>query len=93
MATLAIRLITTPANSVPSELAFLVQNIIHNKLRNLIRLIKAAKPWLIYINSWVVKYDWSFKEKNRQEPTRIILSEDEEIEIEDANIKSFYFDN
>lgn len=63
MATLAIRLITTPANSVPSERAFSVQNMIHTKLRNRMGAVKAAKLVFIYINSRALKYKWDLQEK------------------------------
>ncbi len=47
----------------------------------------------IYINIWVLNYKWSLQEKKKQESTWFTFSEEQEIEMEDANIESFYFHN
>ena len=50
--------------------------------------IKTAKLVFIYINNWTLKYKWTLEEKKKQGPTWLILSEKEEIEMENANIES-----
>lgn len=72
---------------MPSERAFSVQNLIHNKLRNRIGVTKAAKLVFIYINSRALKYKWTLEEKKKQGPTWLTLSEEEEIEMENAKIE------
>ena len=73
---------------MPSERAFSVQNLIHNKLRNRMGATKATKLVFIYINSRALKYKWTLEEKKKQRPTWLTLSEEEEIEMENANIES-----
>ena len=47
---IAIRLAQTPANSVPSERAFSIQNLLLNKLRNRLSTKRVDKLQYIYIN-------------------------------------------
>ena len=48
---LATRLYHTPANSVPSERAFSVQNILHTKARNRLKVERTARLIFLYINT------------------------------------------
>ena len=41
----------------------------------------------IYINSWALKYKWTLEEEKKQEPTWLTLSEEQEVEMENANIE------
>ena len=50
--------------------------------------VKTAKLVFIYINSRALKYKWDLQEKKIQEPTWFTLSEEQEIEMENANIES-----
>ena len=50
--------------------------------------VKAAKLVFIYINSRALKYKWTLEEKRKQGPTWLTLSEEQEIEMENANIES-----
>ena len=42
----------------------------------------------IYINNWVLKYKETIEERKKQEPIWLKLSEEQEVEIENANIES-----
>ena len=54
-APLCCRLFNTPCNSVPSERAFSIQNLIHSKVRNSLKSEKVDKLTFIYMNSRVLK--------------------------------------
>jgi hypothetical protein len=51
---LALRIFKAPCNSVPSEPAFSIQNLIHTKTRNQLRSEKVNKLTYIYINTRVL---------------------------------------
>ena len=51
----ARHLFSTPANSVPSERAFSIQNIIHTKIRNALKSKKVDKLTYIYMNARVLE--------------------------------------
>jgi Protein of unknown function (DUF 659)/hAT family C-terminal dimerisation region/BED zinc finger len=55
--TIALRLFSAPVNSVASERAFSVQNIIHNKTRNRLKPVKADKLSFIYSNARILDRD------------------------------------
>jgi hypothetical protein len=50
LGTLAVRLLSTPANTVPSERAFSAQNLIHDKKRNRLSAEKTNKLVYIHMN-------------------------------------------
>ena len=52
---LALRLMRTMASSVPSERAFSIQNLIHDKLRSRLTAEKVDMLQFIYINERVMK--------------------------------------
>ena len=52
---IAIRLISTPATSVPSERAFSILNLVHTKLRNRLSNGRVDKLQYIYINERVLQ--------------------------------------
>jgi hypothetical protein len=52
---IAIRLISTPATSVPSERAFSILNLVHTKLRNRLSNERVDKLQYIYINERVLR--------------------------------------
>ncbi len=52
---LAIRLMNTPATTVPSERSFSVLNLLHNKLRNRLTASRVDKLQYVYINERVIK--------------------------------------
>jgi hypothetical protein len=47
---IAIRLISTPATAVPSDRAFSILNLVHNKLMNRLSVERVDKLQYIYIN-------------------------------------------
>jgi Protein of unknown function (DUF 659)/hAT family C-terminal dimerisation region len=51
---LAIRIFSAPVNSVASERAFSVQNLIHNKTRNRLQAPKADKLTFVYTNARIL---------------------------------------
>lgn len=51
---LALRIFKAPCNSVPSERAFSIQNLIHTKCHNQLQSEKVNKLTYIYINSRVL---------------------------------------
>jgi hAT family C-terminal dimerisation region len=86
---IALRLFSTPANSVPSERSFSTQNLIHNKTRRALRSDKVNKLTYIYINTRILRSmgildeDNSIDLKNKfsgQSPHS--LSNAEEVELE-----------
>ena len=48
---LALRIFSTPSNSVPSERAFSVMNFLHSKARNRLESERVDKLTYIYINT------------------------------------------
>ena len=52
---IAIRLISTPATSVPSERAFSILNLVYTKLRNRLSNGRVDKLQYIYINERVLR--------------------------------------
>jgi hypothetical protein len=76
---LAVRIYSTPSNSVPSERAFSVMNFIHRKGRNSLGSEKVDKLTYTYINTRLFR---------RTEGARFVsdlseISEEEEVELED----------
>jgi len=76
IAPVAIRLASTPCNSVPSERSFSILKLLHNKLRNRLRPDKVNMLQYIYINKRVLE-----RIKADQ------ATEAELIELEDALLK------
>lgn len=74
---LAIRIWSTPANSVPSERAFSAQNFIHTKLRNSLSATNVDKLVYIYMNSRYFK--------NLQK-SPFSLTEQELVQLENAEL-------
>lgn len=83
ISTAAIRLFKTPANSVPSERSFSIQNFIHNKVRNRLDPIRVDKLTFIYMNRRVL--DRAIQPVSREfEAVRWEdLDDEEELELED----------
>lgn len=81
---LALRLFHTPANSVPSERAFSVQNYLHDSKRNRLTSERSAKLQFIYINKRALRY--KNPGKKREEQTWLTLTEDQELAIEETNM-------
>ena len=89
----ARRLFSTPANSVSSERAFSIQNIIHTKLRNTLSAEKVDKLTYIYMNARILKsmeglslgaMDLSYELSDEQEVAfeDAVMEEDNEEEAE-----------
>ncbi len=78
---LAQRISQTPANSVPSERAFSIQNLIHSKQRNRLSPERANKLTYMYMNSRVL---WSFK---KPMPSPYSLTNAEEVELEEQLLR------
>lgn len=57
LGTVARRLLSCLANSVPSERAFSAQNFIHNKTRNRLSQEKTDKLAFIYMNAKALRRD------------------------------------
>ena len=75
---LAVRIYSNPANSVPSERSFSIQNLIHDKKRNRLASEKVDKLTYIYMNTRVlVDVD------KRQTKPLHALTEEEKVELED----------
>jgi hAT family C-terminal dimerisation region len=74
---LALRIWSTPANSVPSERAFSAQNFIHTKLRNSLHPNRVDKLVFIDMNSRVLK---------RRQRSPYLLTDSEEVEMEDTEL-------
>ena len=73
IAPIAIRLASTPCNSVPSERSFSILKLLHNKLRNRLKADKVNMLQFIYINRRVI-------ERIKAD----LATEGELIELEDA---------
>jgi hypothetical protein len=76
IAPLAIRLASTPCNSVPSERSFSILKLLHNKLRNRLRPDRVDMLQYIYINKRVL-------ERIKAD----LATEGELIELEDTLLK------
>lgn len=74
---LAMRIWATPANSVPSERAFSVQNFIHTKLRNCLHPKRVDKLTYIYMNSRVFK---------RKQKSPYSLTDEEQVQLENLEL-------
>ncbi len=81
---LALRFFYIPANSVPSEQAFSVQNYLHYSKRNRLTSERSAKLQFIYINKLTLRY--KYPGKKREEQTWLTLTEDQELAIEETNM-------
>ena len=77
MATFAQRLFRAPANSVSSERAFSVQNLLHTETRNRTLPERAIKLEFLYINSHILR------QKQEKREDWLTLGEDGEVEMED----------
>ena len=98
LAILAQRVFNTPANSVPSERSFSVQNLLHSKTRNRLTADRAEKLEFIYINVRTLRNAWAERQsyaekvaaKKKAEEEAIItnwlaLTEAQELDIENEN--------
>ncbi len=74
----AERLMETPANSVPSERAFSIQNLVHTKARNALSTIRVDKLQFIHINGNIL-----CRRSNPTSKTPISYSEDDLVAMED----------
>lgn len=89
LAPLCLRIFNAPCNSVPSERAFSIQNIIHSKIRNQLSSAKVDKLTYIYMNSRVLglkspTLDPSSKAQIKQMPrSPYDLSEEQMVQMED----------
>jgi Protein of unknown function (DUF 659) len=87
---LALRVFKAPCNSVPSERAFSIQNLIHTKTRNQLRSEKVDKLTYIYINTRVLNasqkvFPSTHLNSTKRSPTD--LTEAELVELEDELIQ------
>jgi len=83
---LALRVIKAPCNSVPSERAFSVQNLIHSKTRNQLQSIKVNKLMRIYVNSCVLSQIPRFSSSSFSNATTRLptwLTEEELVQMEE----------
>jgi hypothetical protein len=81
---IAIRLISTPATSVPSERAFSILNLVHTKLRNRLSIERVDKLQYIYINERVLrKIKTSYNVQMDTEAEADVDTEDLFVELED----------
>lgn len=76
---LAERLMDTPANSVPSERAFSIQNLVHTKARNLLSTLRVDKLQYIHINQHIIRRTCSAAKS-----IPIAYTEDELVALEDV---------
>ena len=76
LGTLAVRLFSTPANTVPSERAFSAQNLIHDKKRNRLSSEKANKLVYIHMNQRILE------SLDRQQTTKDFLQNIDELCLE-----------
>jgi len=83
LAIVAKRLLNTTANSVASERAFSVQNLLHNKSRNRLDPERVNKLIYIYINLRSLKRDCALKKDPNHIDNPLVLDEDEELGLED----------
>jgi hAT family C-terminal dimerisation region len=77
----------TPSSSVPSERAFSILNLVHNKLRNRLTSSRVDKLQYIYINERIIrkikgKYDVQLKLNEAE-----IEAEADLVELEDCLIQ------
>jgi hypothetical protein len=77
LGTLAVRLFTTPANTVPSERAFSAQNLIHDRKRNRLSAEKTNKLVYIHMNQRLLD------NIQRQQTTAETLQNVNEVVMED----------
>ena len=91
LGTLCNRLFSTPANSVPSERSFSIQNYIHTKIRNSLKSDRVDKLIYIYMNSRIFdarkednKYILTINEKEQLEEEMM----EKMIDIEDLRMLS-----
>lgn len=82
LAQLALRVFNAPCNSVPSERAFSIQNLIHSKIRNRLHPDKVDKLTYIYMNSRVLKLK-SNPSSNEIIRSPLDLSEEQLVQMED----------
>jgi len=81
---LALRIFSAPANSVASERAFSVQNIIHNKTRNQLHPKRADKLAFIYTNARILQqFDGKWHSDDFASKSINKLSQEEEVRLED----------
>jgi len=88
LAPLCLRLFNAPCNSVPSERAFSIQNIIHSKVRNRLGPAKVDKLTYIYMNSRVLGLKSTLDQSSADAQTQPVrspydLSEQQLVEMED----------
>ena len=87
MAAFAVRLFSTPANSVPSEQSFSIQNLLLDKKRNLLHPETVNKLSYIHMNTRVLRKA-KVQAINNKEITEHVqrvleLSKDQEVELEE----------
>ena len=83
LAPLCLRIFNAPCNSVSSERAFPIQNLIHSKLRNKLQPAKIDKLTFIYMNSRVLKSDFKNAASNTSRSSPYDLSEEQLVQMED----------
>ena len=90
-AKIATHVFNTPTNSVSSEQSFSIQNTLHTKLRNVLHSEKVNKMTYTYRNGRILRtiesrVDNNGKEKEKEVESDLlhILSEEEEVELEDT---------
>jgi hypothetical protein len=88
---LAVRIFTTPANSVPSEQAFSIQNAFHTKTRNRLSSVKVDKMTYIQRNARAIDNFAAGRTTSKTKPGERVevfnkeeLTEEQLVEIEDT---------
>ena len=86
---IAVRLMSTPATSVPSERAFSILNLVHTKLRNRLSIERVDKLQYIYINERVLrKIKTSYNVQIDAETEADMDTEDLLVDLEDNLIEA-----
>jgi len=85
---IAIRIFSTPVNSVASEHAFSVQNLIHTKICDRLHSAQADKLVYMYTNSWILsKFDGQLDVEGFFSKNANDLISKEEVILEDILLK------
>jgi hypothetical protein len=84
LGTLALRLASTIANSVPSERSFSILQLLQNKLRSRLTAPRIDKLQYIYINERILERVANAVSLRKNTMTQPEPTEEELIEIEDA---------
>ena len=81
----ALQLFHIPANLVPSERAFSIQNYLQDSQRKCLTSERSVKLQFIYINKLALQY--KYPGKKQKEQTWLTFTEDQELVIEETNVE------